>query len=136
MALLPSAKRLNTKDFPPEEQKLVEQLAQILNDNIQSVYDALNKKLTFDDNFLGGIKDVEVTVDASGTPFNQTTIVTDIPKPRGIIVVKADNLTNSTLYPPGSPFVSFNIIQNGIQITNVTGLSPGYRYNLRLLTLG
>jgi hypothetical protein len=136
MALLPSLKRVNTKDFPAEDQKLIEQLGGIINDSIQPVYDALNQKLTFEQNFLGSIRDVEVTVNSNGVPVNSTVLNTGVVQAKGVIVLKATNLSNSAGFPTGAPFVSFNIVNNGIQIIHVTGLTAGNRYSLRLLTLG
>lgn len=136
MALLPSLKRVNTKDFPVDDQKLIEQLGGIINDSMQPVYDALNQKLTFSDNFLGSIKDVELTVAASGVPVNPTVLNTGVSQTKGVIVIKATNLSNNASFPTGAPFVSFNIVNNGIQITHVSGLIAGNRYSLRVLTLG
>lgn len=137
MALLPTYKRLNNQDYPEDDKDLVDRLGASLNDAIQSVFDALNKKLTFDDNFLGSIKDVNVTVDANGTPTVQTFLNTGVgASAKGIIVVRADNLTNSNGYPLGAPFVSWAVTNNGIQILNVRGLIPGNQYRLRILTLG
>jgi hypothetical protein len=136
MAILPSIKRINTTDFPEADQDLVSKLGGLVNDNTQPVYDALNKKLTFDDNFLGGIKDVQVTVNASGVPINTTIIITGVSQPKGVIVIGASNLTNTGLFPTGAPFISYNVVNNGIQITHVTGLTANNTYSLRVLTLG
>lgn len=137
MALLPTFKRLNTNDYKPEEQDLVEQLGLTINDGMQSVYDALNRKLTFEENFLGAIKDVQVSVDATGKPRNLTTLITGLSSaPRGITVIQAENLTNTQVYPTGSPWVSYNVINNGIQIVNVTNLQTNNIYRLRILILG
>lgn len=134
--ILPSIKRINTKDFPPENQALIEQLGATTNDNIQPVFDALNKKLTIDDNFLGSIRDVEVVVNAAGTPVSTTFLATNVPQPKGLIVIRVENLTNSTVYPTGAPFITYNIVNGGLQITNVTGLPINNRFVLRVLTLG
>lgn len=136
MALLPTYKRLNNQDYPADEKALIDQLGSSLNDALQSVFDALNKKLTFDDNFLGSIKDVTLTVDATGNPTVQTFLNTGLSSPpKGIIVVKADNLTNSSIYPTQAPFVSWATVSTGIQILNVTGLPAGNSFRLRILTL-
>lgn len=75
---LPNFKRLTTNDFEEQDKKFVEQLGFCMNDGFQNLYDALNKKLTIDDNFLGALKDVDVRVDANGTPLVSTFVNTGI----------------------------------------------------------
>ena len=129
-------KRIISNDYPEENQKLIEQLGRQLNDGIEQLFAATGGKLTFADNFLSTVRDVEVTVGTNGNPINKTSIAldrTDIVQ--GILVISAVNKTNAAVYPLNSPFVSFT--QNGTQlfIDNVTGLQANNRYLIRLIAL-
>lgn len=134
---LPNFKRLTTNDFEEQDKKFVEQLGFCMNDGFQNLYDALNKKLTIDDNFLGALKDVDVRVDANGTPLVSTFVNTGISVvPKAIMVVKADNQTNSNVYPTATPWITWNATTTGIQIVNVAGIPANNTFKLRILILG
>mgnify|MGYP001558008229 CR=1 len=133
---LGSFKRINTTDYPEDNQELIETLGRQLNDGIEQVYFTLNGKLTFDDNFAATVKDVEVTVGANGNPINRTSVVlntTNIVK--GTLVVSAVNVSNKGVFPTGAPFVSFTQSGGLLFIDNVTNLQPNNRYIIRLIAL-
>ena len=134
---LPSYKRIITQDYKEEDQELIEQLGTTVNDSFNSIYSALSNKLTFSENFSSTIKDVEVIVDANGKPTNEAGFKLDILNTQitGCFCVKATNLTNSNVYPTGSPWVSFLQKENSIRILNVTNLQPNNRYILRIIAL-
>jgi hypothetical protein len=132
---LPNLRRIFTQDFPKEYAQLVNALAGVLNINQQVVYDALNKRISLADNIDCIVKDFNVTVNASGIP-NSTTIFTLDDKSRnlqGIEVINATNLTNSSVYPTGAPFVTWQQVQSGIQIQHVTGLPAGNTFSLKVI---
>ena len=56
-------------------------------------------------------------------------------KASALFVGKAENLTNSTVYPTGV-FVSWTQSNDFIQITNVSGLQVGASYRLRIVVFG
>lgn len=134
---LSSFKRIITQDFPKESQKLIEQLGSTLNDSFNQVYSALNKRLTFSDNIACTIKDVEVIVDSNGNPTQIASFSLDVPNMPvlGVVVIKADNLTNSVIYPTSSPFVSFQIVGNTVRINNITGLQANQVYRLKVIAI-
>lgn len=132
---LPNLRRLFTQDFPAEYQSLINTLSGVLNINQQLVYDALNKKISLSDNIDCIFKDFNVTVNASGIPVSSTIFTLD-DKTRnlqGIEVVRASNLTNSSIYPTGAPFLTWQQVQTGIQIQHVTGLPAGNTFNLKII---
>ena len=134
---LPNFKRLTTNDFSEENKQFVEQLGFSINDGFANLYDALNKKLTIDDNFLGAIKDVDVRVDSNGTPLVSTFVNTGLSSvPKGLQVIKADNQTNFGIYPTATPWITWNATTNGIQIINVSGIPANNTFKLRILILG
>ena len=132
---LPSLRRIYTPDFPQEYTQLVDRLAGVLNINYQVLFDALNKKVSIRDNIDCIVKDVQVTVNASGVPV-QTTIFGLDDKTRslvGIEVIKSDNLTNSGVFPTGGIFITWSQVQTGVQIQHVTGLPANNTFSLRII---
>jgi hypothetical protein len=129
-------KRIISTDYPQENQALIEQLGRQLNDSIEQLYFAMKNKLSFGDNFAATVKTVDVNVDKTGAPINQTSILLSTSTVvTGCIVVSAVNKTNAALYPTSSPFISFS--QNGttLYINNVTGLQANNTYTLNLIAL-
>lgn len=131
---LSNFKRILTTDFEEEDQKLIEKLGRSLNDGIDGLYFALNNKLTFEDNFLATVKDIEVTVDATGTPTTKTSILLSNNTPvKGTLVIATSNKTNATTYPTSSPFISFTQNGTSLFIDNITGLQANNRYVVRFI---
>tara|TARA_R110000868_G_scaffold66014_12_gene197049 strand:+ start:4532 stop:4921 length:390 start_codon:yes stop_codon:yes gene_type:complete len=124
-----------TQDFPPENADLVTALADVLNINLQVVYDALNKKVSLTDNIDCIFKDVSVVVGANGVPLSSTIFTLD-DKTRnlqGLEVVRATNTTNSAVYPTGGIFITWQQVQTGVQIQHVTGLPANNKFTLRVI---
>lgn len=137
---LPSFKRLFTSDFPKENQPVMEKLAFIINNGIEVLYQALNNKLTFQDNFFADVKDINVTVgNVDGTlkqpaAINLTNLVNSTVA--GAFVIKATNLTNPGIYPTGGINVAFSQSGNTINITNVTGLPVNNTFSIKVVFIG
>jgi hypothetical protein len=134
---LPSYKRIITQDYTEENQELIEQLGGNINDSFTTLYSALNNRLTFGENISSTVKEIELSVDSSGKPINDSGFKLDILNTpvTGCICVKATNLINSNTYPTGTPWVSFIQTDNFIRILNVTNLQPNTRYRLRIIAL-
>lgn len=127
-------KRLISNDYKQDYQALIEQLGLSLNNGIEQLFTAVNGKLTFEDNFLSTVKDIEILVDATGKPMNTASIaLSNNNTVKGCLVLSAINKTNSTTYPTGTPFISFT--QNGttLYIDNITNLQPNNRYLVKLI---
>lgn len=135
---LPSPKRLQKQDFPPEYAALIDALGFSLNNGIDSLYEALNKRLSITDNFLSSVKDVDLIVDSTGKVTSGGVFNLDFQgKVVGLDVIKADNLTNSSIYPTTAPWPSWEVTaSNGIKLVNVTGLQPSFTYRLRVIAWG
>jgi hypothetical protein len=134
---LPSYKRIITQDYDQENQELVEQLGGNVNDSFNLIYSALNNRLTFGENIASTVKDVEIIVDSTGKPINDTSFRLDVTNTPvlGCICIKATNLANSNTYPTGAPWISFAQNDNSIRILNVTNLQPNTRYSLKIIAL-
>lgn len=135
MPALKSYKRIITQDYEAEDEKLIEQLGGTVNDAFNDVYFVLNGKVDLRTNIACTVKDIEITVNANGTPLNRTvfTVKNQTVPVAGITVIFAQNLTNSAVYPTSQPFVSFTPVESGILINNITGLQPNQRYLVRLI---
>ena len=60
----------------------------------------------------------------------------DFPNKASVVIVgKADNTTNSNIYPTGV-FVSWTQSADFIQINNISGLQVGSSYKIRLVAFG
>lgn len=134
---LPNFKRIYKSDFPKEFEQFIETLGFILNTAIEQIYQGFNKNITITENIKCSVKDVLITVDANGNPASATKMDLDIIGKISVVVVgKADNLTNSAVYPSSGVFISW--IQSGktIIINNVTGLQPNNNYRLKVVAFG
>ena len=132
---LPNFQRLISNDFSEEQKAIVDQLASSLNIGIDTLYQALNKKVSLADNVDCLVKDVTVIVDSSGIPTADTLFKLDDTTRNiiGIQVIKATNLTNSSTYPSGAIFLSYAQQQNGVQILHATGLQASNKYTLKIV---
>lgn len=136
MAKLKSYARINTADYTDEQQPLVEQLGLQINTGFEPVYSALSNRLTFEENFLCTVREVEMTLAASGIPLNRTSIILDNNLPvKSVLTLSVVNKTSASVFPTGAPFISFT--QNGttLFIDHITGLVPNNRYVVRILAL-
>jgi hypothetical protein len=136
MAKLPSWRRILEQDYPQKYQDLIQQMSIPLNYGIEVLYNLLNGKLTFKDNIASTIKEFDVQVDANGKPQNKITIKkASDDRIEGLIVVRAQNLTNSTTYPSTGIFITYTETTNTIIIDHITGLQTGNLYRINIITL-
>jgi hypothetical protein len=115
----------------------VDQLAVSLNIGIESLYNALNKNVSLKDNMLCTVKDLTITVDATGKPTTSTQFALDISgQIIGTQVIYAINTTNSASYPTGGIFISFTQTTTGVLINNITGLPANQAFTVRVVAYG
>ena len=134
---LPSYRRIFKTDYAEEYQALVDKLAVSVNYGFDTLYDALNQKLTFQDNFLSTIAEFNVAVDNKGKPtqvtqFKLTTSQTSI---QGLLVLSCVGANNPNDLTISGVFVSFTKSENLVNINNIKGLIPGTLYTLKVLAL-
>ena len=129
---LPGFKRFQGQDFPKKYNDLTTTLFNILNPFMEVITQALNKRLTFDDNF----DCYDITFDFIAPVSNFK-----LQNPRGGIfkacqVLSAQVKNNPTEALTAAPFVQFTTASDGqILITNIIGLTTGKTYTIRLLFL-
>lgn len=134
MAKLGFLKRLVTEDFSKDDQKIISKLAFILNPALEQIVQAMSNNLTFEDNMASMVKEIDVEVDASGKPVSggafQSTLNSLC---KNIITTRATNLTNSSTYPSGYPFITWEESSKIITIKHIAGLQAGSKYRLRII---
>lgn len=131
MPLLDNTRRIKTDDFQPEYRQLVAQLGEVLNFFMEQVTNTVNGKLDFS-NLASSVRTITITVDASGVPIASAQLSTDF-NVKGVVVLSAKNLTSSTTYPTGAPFISFqSITTNKFEIKKITGLPANNKFELLL----
>lgn len=134
---LPSFRRLFNQDYPKEFQKLIDTLSVSLNNGIEVLYNALNNQLTIRDNLKATVRDVLVTVNATGIPIQGGTFTLDFDgNVDGVIVISAINQVNSSIYPTSGVFISGVQSNKSFIINNITGLQAGQSYSLRVVAFG
>lgn len=136
MAKLPSYRRINIQDYPKENQELVDQLSVSINYGLEALYEALNGKLTFAENFGSPARDIDVTVDSTGKPTAKTVIKkTDSNRIAGLLVIRVQNLTNTTVYPVSGVTISYTETTESITVDNITGIQEDYLYRITVLPI-
>ena len=135
---LPSYRRLFKTDYVEEYQELVDKMAVSINNGFDTLYDALNNKLTFSENILSTIQEITLSVDSNGVPIKkntQFTLAVGQTTIQGLIIIDCyEEKTNNP--PPSAPFVSFTKNESKIIITNVRGLTPSTNYTIKVLAIG
>jgi hypothetical protein len=138
MAKLSSYRNLYKQDFPGPNQDLVDKLATTINPAFNELYDALNNKLTFTENFNATVGNFTITVDANGRPANATSFKLNDNQANliGLFVINAFGAKDSSILPAGGVFVSFKKNNNYVIINTVLGLQPNISYNIKVVALG
>ena len=132
---LPAYKRIYYTDFPQEDQEIIEQLSYTINNGFEGVYNALNNGLSLEDNLDVSVKDVLITVDATGIPTSPTSYTVTNSNPiDGTQVIRALNQTNSTVFPTGGIFISYTQSGNKVTINNITGLPANNQFSVRIIS--
>lgn len=134
MPKLGSYRRIITNDFKQEDRQLVGQVASPVNDSFNELYFAVNGRISLRDNVFCTVKDIDITVDASGFPINDAGFTLDKQgQVMGCQVIYAANQVNSALFPTGQPFVSFTQNNTQVYVNHITGLQPNSRYIVRIV---
>lgn len=136
MSRLPSFRRIFTQDYPESAKELIDMLSISVNGGFEVLYEALNGKLTLSDNLDSTISDTQVEVDSTGKPKNKTSFkLKGTGRIQGLLILKAENLTNPNVYPTGGIFITYTETTTDIIINNVAGLPANNLFSLRIIAL-
>lgn len=135
---LPNIKRIDKQNFPQQEPDFIDKLGFTLNNDMETLFNVLNRNASLKDNLFCTVKDVQVILDADGIPTNGASFRLDNAQMRvlGCPVYNAVNVKNSTVFPTGAPFINFSQLSDIITINHVTGLQPGQLYTLTIVAWG
>lgn len=129
MAKLPPVKRIIKEDFL--EVPWIGKLLQPLSDFMENVYFALNAKLTHKDNILSDIRTLDVT--GGEFPMSFTVNLGAGSKPGHLVVTKVTENTDNPAVITGAVFAHWDFQNNKVRIRNISGLTPGTRYNVTVI---
>lgn len=131
-------KRIVVEDYDSKYQDLIGKLGFVVNSSFDTIFQALTRNLSINDNLNQYLTSFDVKVSANGIPINKTQVKTNLKGSCvGIICVKAINQTNSSSYPSSSPLISFSQVDSSIiSIDHITGLSANQTYTLTVILLG
>ncbi len=123
-------RRILSEDFPQKYNDLLDKLLYPINDAIESISNAMNNSLTVADNMSAQetVLDITTLPTASSPIYFRSTLKSPC---RGITCIAAD-VTGSGTAPTGQPFFTFENAGNNIKVTNITNLTSGTRYSLRI----
>lgn len=127
--------KIDVSNFPEDAQDTVSTLASIYNPMIDALDQILNGNIDFE-NLNQVVFQIDVIVDATGKPSigNKVNLGTNKSQPVGMDVIRAQNLTSSTVYPLSHPFISYTPVGNGlINFNNISGLQANNKYRLTVV---
>lgn len=134
MGKLNNTRNIRAEDFDDEYNQLVSQLGSILNSFMQEVVELSDGRVDFE-NRVETIRTFEITVNSSGVPV-QAPFKFNAEKSgvRGMQVIRAYNLTNTSGYPTSQPFINYIPVGGSLmQIQSVTGLRPNEKYQITVI---
>ncbi len=127
---LPSFKRLQSQDYNKKYNDLTDQLFFVLNPFMDTITQAFNNRITFPDN----IDCLDITLDITAPVTSLKVKNTRDGQFRGSQVLSCTNKNDVTDPLVGAPFVQFTSTTDGqLNITNITGLTAGKVYTIRIL---
>jgi hypothetical protein len=134
---LPTYRRIREEDFKDDQKDLIADLAVPINAGIETMYSALSNRLTPWDNFQCVYKTLEVVVNSSGLPLSPTTFQVNVDgasKIIGITVLKAENLSSTSVFPNAQPFITWDqSIQSVVNVKHVAGLPANNKFLLTFI---
>lgn len=137
MAALPPIKRIFKEDLGADVPGWITRLLAPLNQFMASVYQALNKGLTFAQNIKSDEREFQVQ---AGTDPDDNTFsfpLTNVQQPRGVFVENVFLRDGTPIVFTAAPYVSWtwDSSTNTLQIIGITGLTNGTTYTVRVLVI-
>lgn len=122
--------RILSEDFPSNYNDLLTKLLYPINSMIESVSNAFNNNITVADNMAGQetVLDIRTLPTTTNPIFFKSTMRSPC---KGIICIAAE-INGNGVAPTGQPFFTFENAGNNIKVTNITNLTEGTRYSIRI----
>lgn len=121
-------KKININDFSTANKGDIERLARSLNPFFDEVTKAISGQLNFE--FIT----FDITVNVSGIPTSQVSIPVTLNSVKGFICLSATNSVGAI--PTSTPFLSWNLSKNVVQVSSVTGLPANTKFTLTVMAVG
>lgn len=132
--LIDKFKRIFKTDYPTEQQALVEKLATTINTGFETLYNAAARNLSISDNIACTVKKITTKVTAAGIPTSTLSFKIDTTgQIKGITVIRAVNLTNSSTYVTSNPFINYSQDNTTINISQISGLPINNTFELTVI---
>ena len=131
MSLLDTPRRLQLDNISEDNRDDFRVMAELYNYFIEQVTNTINGQLSYE-NDTKQLVTVDVTVDATGKPILGGSFSAN----QGMVghkILRADNLTNTAVYPTSAPFMTFTASNSGngiYNIQNITGLPANNKFRL------
>lgn len=130
MAAVPEKSEITMEGLEPEQAETLAPVADVYNTFNEQVVAALNRGLTFSENFRADIR--QLTLTSTSTP----TVTISVGKPAGVWVIGCVNRSNPRFVYTAAPFVIWEWDgANSIYIRQVLGLSGSDKFELTLLII-
>ena len=123
--------RLTVEEFP-EQADWIGKLFQSLNDFTGAVVGALTNGLSVEDNLYQEIKEIKFVNTTALYPYKFKTKFNLAP--RGLNYIYIYNNTLST-YSTTAPYIVWSYANNQVSISNISGLTLGSTYTIRVLVI-
>jgi hypothetical protein len=135
MAKVTNIKRIIKDNFQQKDQELVEALAFSINPFSEQIVAAFDKGINFD-NLNQELLTFKTRVNAQQVPIVKLDIKTTLKtRIQGCTIINVQNITDASLLT-SAPFISYNLSQSGITITQILGIVPNKDYNITVILIG
>lgn len=125
--------QIRVDDFEEDFKRAAEQLGNILNPFMQQVVELSDGRVDFE-NKVESYLEIEMTVDATGTPVLNNKISTGKSFVRGFHVIDAYGSANATIGATGSPYIVFKRLAGGfVEVSKITGLPANTKMRLNVI---
>lgn len=132
--LLDRFRRIFKGDYPKDDQELVEKLAGSINNGFEVLYNAMNRNVSLDHNIACTVKKITTKVSSAGVPTSTLSFKVDTTgQIKGISVIRASNLTNSTTYVTSHPFLTFSQDGSNVTVSHIAGLPVDNNFELTVI---
>lgn len=127
-------KRIFKGDYPKDQQDLVEKLSGSINSGFENLYNAMSRNIDISNNIACTVKKISTKVSSAGIPTSTLSFKIDTTgQIKGISVIRAVNLTNSTTYVSSHPFLTFSQDGSTVTVSHIAGLPVDNNFELTVI---